>query len=435
MRYCFLPAGCSYDPATPPNGGCCYQNCGPQCSWETSCPAASNDCHIGGTCQNDGSCSAETQRANGMRCFSVPSGRCFNGECVATNSSSSQTTETASSFTEAPESSTESPSADFSLTTQSSLDTTTATATSWSFAQLLLTANTAASACYIGLMDDSSCNNEGGVYLVPTSWIQNHPGGADAIKSRCGHVSYSWDSFSGSHNTFRTNIIDHSNIQVNGHTIEFVGVLDCSSDENLSYRCMARSDAVETSVCNAVNWACTSGGVDCSDIDNTQSCTERANLVYDRYYRANTRSTCCFGADDGLSGCTAQLVIFTETTTAAPIAATTSAVAPSITSAPIAATTSAFAPSITSAPTPSTTSISQTTIAIIDDGGGDDATESSSDSTFILLGSIVGGLLFFIGVLTLGWCICKRSAMKNPPVGVISSSGTTTGVELDDYEL
>ena len=101
-----------------------------------------------------------------------------------------QTTETASSFTEAPESSTESPSADFSLTTQSSLDTTTATATSWSFAQLLLTANTAASACYIGLMDDSSCNNEGGVYLVPTSWIQNHPGGADAIKSRCGHVSY-----------------------------------------------------------------------------------------------------------------------------------------------------------------------------------------------------------------------------------------------------
>ena len=108
---------------------------------------------------------------------------------------------------------------------------------------------------------------------------------------------------------------------------------------------------------------------------------------------------------------------------------------PSITSAPIAATTSAVAPSITSAPTPSTTSTSQTTIAIIDDGGGDDATESSSDSTFILLGSIVGGLLFFIGVLTLGWCICKRSAMKNPPVGVISSSGTTTGVELDDYEL
>ena len=162
---------------------------------------------------------------------------------------------------------------------------------------------------------------------------------------------------------------------------------------------MARSDAVESSVCNAVTWACTSGGVDCSDIDNSQSCTEQADLVYDRYYRANSRATCCFGANDGLSDCTAELVIFTETTTAAPIA--------------------------------STTITSQTTISTMDDD--DDATESSSDSTFILLGSIVGGLLFFIGVLALGWCACKRSAMKNPPVGVISSD--TTGVELDNYEL
>ena len=180
VRYCFLPSGCSYDPVTPPSSGCCYQNCGPECSWKTSCPAASNDCRIGGQCQDNGLCSTETSRPDGSICFSQPSGVCSAGECISSLNNNSSTSPPLSSettteslarttTTSSPLMSTTTTSSSLVSTTTSSVDTT----TMWTFLELLQTANTANQNCYIALMDDVTCNEEGSIYRVPLSWIQN----------------------------------------------------------------------------------------------------------------------------------------------------------------------------------------------------------------------------------------------------------------------
>ena len=73
--------GCSYPPlgSTVNSNECCYMNCD-SCS-QVTCPTASNDCHLAGSCQPNGRCSAETARADGSPCNSQPLGTCFRGVC------------------------------------------------------------------------------------------------------------------------------------------------------------------------------------------------------------------------------------------------------------------------------------------------------------------------------------------------------------------
>jgi len=80
-----LGGGCSYPPlgsSLGPNQ-CCYLNCD-SCSTVT-CPVATNDCHLAGSCQTNGQCSNESIRSNGSPCNSQPMGICNNGVCESSN--------------------------------------------------------------------------------------------------------------------------------------------------------------------------------------------------------------------------------------------------------------------------------------------------------------------------------------------------------------
>ena len=84
--------GCYYPPlnTTISKSQYCYMNCDP-CS-QVTCPKASNDCHLAGSCQSNGRCSDEIVLADGFPCNSQLFGICpIMGVCQSPNTLFSST--------------------------------------------------------------------------------------------------------------------------------------------------------------------------------------------------------------------------------------------------------------------------------------------------------------------------------------------------------